>query len=357
MMKMAADRSQEVPSLSQTVPGSVHTGPSLEQETVVGPAPPINVRRAVRSNRKFARRIRWDAYMAPIGRLFRIRRLEPDASALAQAVAQWQFNNGLSVDGVIGPSTWEAMLSVLPLSYRGPAHSLIVNGQMLPRPGRLRVRNMNAPDVADFTGRRRRDRISEIIVHESVTRSVQTTERVLKRRGLGVHLMVDAYGNVTQHADLASRRLAHASPRNQRSVGLEVVNPYYPKYLRKKSPWSGDPIQAQWADKGRYVLPTLPQAEATAHLLFWLTSPAAKGLDIPRQWVGIEGNRLAMSRVPGAKESTRPGIYAHTYFKHADGAWPVLYAFLRIEAQLSPRAAYHRSIYLATTGATSVPLF
>ena len=64
-----------------------------------------------------------------------------------------------------------------------------------------------------------------------------------------------------------------------------------------------------------------------AQLTQWITSPAAAGLAIPRAWVGLaraaSGKTLAMSRVAAAA-SAGPGIYAHTYFGHADGPWLVL---------------------------------
>ena len=54
-----------------------------------------------------------------------------------------------------------------------------------------------------------------------------------------------------------------------------------------------------------------------------------------------------MGRVYGA-EQCHPGVYAHHYFGHADGAWPVLYAWLRLEAGLAPCAAYETAVARAT---------
>ena len=219
----------------------------------------------------------------------------------------------------------------------------IVAGEDLePRAG-LDVRNFRDADVHRFTGRSRTGRaVTEVVVHESVTRSAADTVAVLKRRKLGVHLIVAPDGLVTQHGDLAHDRLAHAGGHNGPSVGIEVVNPYYPRYLRDGLPWSRV-IDAPWAHRDRYVLPTPEQAEATARLVGWLTSPAAEGLSVPRTWRGLDGTHLAMGRVPGGDER-RPGVWAHHYFHHADGAWPVLYAWLRVEAGLAPCAAYEDAV-------------
>ena len=226
---------------------------------------------------------------------------------------------------------------------------LIINGRPLPAPEGVAVRNYLDPDVRRFTGKDRSGRpVTEVIVHETVTRSVASTVRVLEKRKLGVHLIVGPDGAVTQHGDLARDRLAHAGGHNAPSVGIEVVNPYYPEYLKPDLPWS-TVIEAPWAHKRRYVLPTLEQAEATSRLAAWLTSPEAEGLCIPRCWVGLAEGSLAMGRVPRSSRSS-PGIYAHHYFGHADGAWLVLYTWLRIEAGMEPTEA-HREATARAVGA------
>ena len=222
------------------------------------------------------------------------------------------------------------------------SRGFVVAGRVLPAPCGLDVTNFHDPEVHRFTGRDRSGRaVTEVIVHESVTRSAADTVAVLKRRRLGVHLVVAADGRVIQYGDLAHDRLAHAGGHNGPSVGIEVTNPYYPKYLRDDLPWSRV-IDARWAHRGRYVLPTPEQAEATSRLVGWLTSPAAEGLSIPRTWIGLDDAQLAMGRVEGA-DQRRPGVYAHHAFGHADGSWLVLYAWLRLEAGLAPCAAFEEA--------------
>lgn len=224
---------------------------------------------------------------------------------------------------------------------------IIVGDKDLEPPPGLVFANYRDETVLDFDGRNRADgTVDELIVHESVTRSAVTTVAVLKRRSLGVHLIIAPDGRVTQHGDLAHLRLAHASGHNSPSVGIEIVNPYYPYLLRDDLPWRRS-IWAPWAHRDAYVLPTPEQAEATARMIGWLASPKAIGLHIPRNWIGIQGGRIRMGRVDGADHPTA-GIYAHHYFGHADGAWPVLYAWLRLEVGLPPCAAYEEAVTRAT---------
>lgn len=230
----------------------------------------------------------------------------------------------------------------------GSTNSLIVGRVPLAPPAGLNITNYLKPGVQRFRNETRRSQIvNEFIVHETVTRSVTETIAVLNRRRLGVHLIMGPNGEVTQHGDLREDLLWHASQHNPLSVGIEVVNPYYPRFLRTGMPWT-QVIAAGWAHEGRYVVPTPQQAESLCQLIIWITSPNAQGLSIPKTWIGLSGNSLAMGRVPGATKS-KPGIYAHTYFGHADGSWLVLYAYLRIEKGRVPTQAYSEAIQLATT--------
>jgi hypothetical protein len=292
--------------------------------------------------------------------------------ATRSAIRSFQQRQGLTADGVMGPQTERALVSAGAGSSPtgGPApgavspatvpttastSSFVVGGVPLPPPRGLTVTNFLDPGVPRFRGQNRRGRtVNEFVVHETVTRSTADTVKVLQQRGLGVHMIMGPNGEMTQHGDLADDTQWHASQHNPVSVGIEVVNPYYPKYLRSGLPWT-QVILAGWAHEGRYVVPTPQQAEAVAQLIGWITSPAAAGLAIPRTWIGHSGSTMALGRVTGA-DKLRPGIYAHTYFGHADGSWLVLYAFLRIEKGRAPAQAYAEAIQLATTPKSSVVL-
>lgn len=223
---------------------------------------------------------------------------------------------------------------------------IIVGGVIRSAPG-VNVQNYLHPNLHEFTGRARRlEDVTEIVIHESVTLSHQSTVETLMRRGGGVHFIIAADGTVAQHADVLTR-LSHASQHNSNSVGIEIVNPYYPRWLRDGLPWR-DVIDAPWAHEGEYVLPTPAQLEAVSQLIDWLTS-AKSGLKIPRRWLGLSGSKFALGRVPAAERPSK-GVLAHTYFNHADGGFAALYAWLRIERLVSAATAFDLAQHL-TEGA------
>jgi hypothetical protein len=224
--------------------------------------------------------------------------------------------------------------------------TFIVRGKAIEPPPGLGVLNFNDPGVHRFRYQDRTGKpVTELVIHETVTCSVEETVAALKKRRLSVHLILGADGRFTQHGDLANDKLAHASQHNGASVGIEVVNPYYPSDLKPGMAWS-TVIDAPWAHKKKYVLPTPAQAEAVARFVEWVASPAS-GLAIPRTWIGLAGTKLAMAEVESASK-LKPGIYAHHYFGHADGSLLVLYAWLRLEAGLAPEVAFDEAVRRGT---------
>jgi len=231
---------------------------------------------------------------------------------------------------------------------------IIVNGAKLPPPNGVTIKNFLDKSVYKFNNQKRTSPVTEIVVHETVTRSWQSTVSVLQPpspsnpggRNLGVHFIADHDGTIYQHGDLALDELWHASQHNGVSVGIETVNPFDPKLAPAGGPWVDIIDNAPWAAGGKYLVPTPEQSEAVCQLLLWLCSPQSN-LSIPLTYMGFHGNTLAMGPYDPAK-NLAPGVYAHYYFAHGDGAWLVLYSWLRLEAGQDPATARATAIQLAT---------
>lgn len=222
----------------------------------------------------------------------------------------------------------------------------------------------------DFPSRGRRKSVSQISIHESATHDGDVledepgerddaTERGLRRRGLGVHFAIgvgdDGEAQVVQHNDLQDELYHTGGPVNDLSVGIEIINPYY----AVKGPWQRI-IDAPWAHKGRYVLPTEGQCEALWGLVDAITTASddgAHGLDVPRYFWGLDGNgRFRMGPMPKRFPRSTSGVLAHhQYGHHADGCFPALYCVLR-EAGMEIGDAYERAVTLATGARALVKL-
>ena len=162
-----------------------------------------------------------------------------------------------------------------------------------------------------------------IVIHESVTVSRADCERVLRRRGLGVHVIIDEHAQVWLYDDARASALAHAGKLNTRSIGVELINPYYPDAAASSPLWKDRPVHRErWAHKGRYVVPTPEALEA----LYQLCAQLCAEHGIPCRVVS----------------SPEPGILAHAHSphdSHSDGVAPAEYIAARIQG-LSPEQAF-----------------
>lgn len=75
--------------------------------------PSIDVAKAVRNNRRLASSLGWAPHFDTIARLLGFTRRSTDEAAFAEAVAAWQAQQGLGVDGIIGPQTWSRIQSAI----------------------------------------------------------------------------------------------------------------------------------------------------------------------------------------------------------------------------------------------------
>lgn len=194
---------------------------------------------------------------------------------------------------------------------------------------------------------------TEIVIHEPAVRGRAATLATLSRKGLSVHYTIERDGSVEQHAPL-DRQCAHAgSPHNRRSVALEVINRYY-----GASAVEGElVIDAVWAHRKRYIVPTPEQLEASWGVVAEVLAACP---DIPRSFPGVvEGDTFRWGRYLGAPmPAKRPwGIVAHHRWDHADGLFPEHYCLMRSLGH-SPGAAYQLTLDAARSGkrATPVPL-
>lgn len=171
--------------------------------------------------------------------------------------------------------------------------------------------------------------IDGIVLHESVTNTRDDCVSVLMRKHLGVHLIVDRDGSITQHAPLTAA-CAHAegfgkpSLHNERSVAIEVINRYYGDHAKA----SDLVIDAPWAHLGRYIVPTAIQLDA----LWFAVQDVVKKCDLRYEFPGLRRILLiGPKRFTWGRLSKHevPGILAHHRWAHADGLVPEFYCLMR----------------------------
>tara|TARA_S200002703_G_scaffold129319_1_gene116333 strand:+ start:2032 stop:3474 length:1443 start_codon:yes stop_codon:yes gene_type:complete len=190
-----------------------------------------------------------------------------------------------------------------------------------------------------FTGKDRDlDKIKHFVIHDTVSTTSEETINQIKSKGYGIHYVVSESGTLITTGEW-KERLGHAGAYNSTSIGVEVVNPAYVSNLGGDTTWNDSLIKpAPWAwtedyrNTKTFIVPTAKQMETVWNLCQIVTSPET-GMKIPLEFIGLDKqqNTFVMTgRNPYSKlDKSKPGILAHSYLKHGDGAATVLYCFLR----------------------------
>ena len=161
---------------------------------------------------------------------------------LADAIAKYQKARGMGADGLCGPGTFRVIYNerMADLEEYRPANSsvgekfIISNGDYFP---------IEWPKVKLFfegdglkLSKGLRKHVGErnpsfFVCHWDVCLSSKMCHRVLKQRGISVHFAIDNDGTIYQFMDMNDVAY-HAGGKtwNNKSIGVEIANAYYPKH-------------------------------------------------------------------------------------------------------------------------------
>jgi hypothetical protein len=163
---------------------------------------------------------------------------------LARAIKKWQKKNNLGADGLCGPTTFrrlwtERQSEIDEYKPRDCSFSnyIVYNGDFFPiewdkfvlwsEKGGMQAKRGN---YYDYSGKPKR-KIRYFVNHWDVCLNSLSCQRVLDRRGISVHFLIDNDGTIYQTMDLQHAAWHAGSERTNRpSIGVEIANAYYPKY-------------------------------------------------------------------------------------------------------------------------------
>ena len=163
---------------------------------------------------------------------------------LVRAIKKWQKQRRLSADGMCGPSTFrrlwtERQSDIDDHKPDNPHYSnyIVYNGEFFPIEWDKFVlwsekggMESKPGHYYDYSGRAKR-KIRYFVNHWDVCLNAKSCQRVLDRRGISVHFLIDNDGTIYQTMDIQHGAWHAGSARaNRASVGVEISNAYYPKY-------------------------------------------------------------------------------------------------------------------------------
>ena len=163
---------------------------------------------------------------------------------LTRAIKKWQKDMGLSADGLCGPATFRRLWTERQADiddYQPESchysNYIVYQGNFTPiewdkvvlwsEEGGLEAKS---GAYYDYSGRPKRN-IRLFVNHWDVCLSSRSCQRVLDKRGISVHFLIDNDGTIYQTLDMQHGAWHAGSERvNRASVGVEISNAYYTKY-------------------------------------------------------------------------------------------------------------------------------
>ena len=161
---------------------------------------------------------------------------------LIEAIEEYQKSKGLTADGLCGPGTYrriytdrqESIEDFKPNTKNNKESFIIYNSEYF---------DIKWPKVKlwfegdGFRMRKGFKRMTEkrdpsfFVCHWDVCLSSKSCYKVLENRGLSVHFLIDNDGTIYQTMDINDVAY-HAGSRtwNNKSIGVEISNAYYPKH-------------------------------------------------------------------------------------------------------------------------------
>ena len=168
---------------------------------------------------------------------------------LTRAIRKFQKENGLTADGLCGPSTFRRVWTHRESNITNYSHPYVVeknssvivhNGKFFPIDWPRVVLWSQTPNGLDakegtyssYAGHPDR-KPSFFVTHWDVCLSSKSCQRVLSKRGISVHFMIDNDGTIYQALD-TQHAAWHAGGRkwNHSSIGVEISNAYSLKYQK-----------------------------------------------------------------------------------------------------------------------------
>ena len=158
---------------------------------------------------------------------------------LKQAISLFQAEYGLEADGFCGPSTFRRKFNEraeeLEESDRDNIYSdyIICHGNAVPIEWDKVVlwtdRGGHEAKEGNYKKVDGQRDIDLFVTHWDVCLSSSICQKVLDKRGISVHFLIDNDGTIYQTLD-TTHIAWHAGSVNSRSVGVEIANAYYPKW-------------------------------------------------------------------------------------------------------------------------------
>ncbi len=254
---------------------------------------------------------------------------------LITAIKKWQKEKGLVADGLCGPSTYRRVWTerdaeideYRPYDHKKKDKSYIVhNGHFIPIKwdkvvlwsdnGGFKAR---AGAYTSYAGKPDRKPIM-FVNHWDVCLSSESCAKVLNKRGISVHFLIDNDGTIYQMLDTQHKAwhagISNGVGGNERGVGVEISNAYYTKYQSwyERHGFGERPIQENGVVHGSTLSPFMDFYPVQIDALKALWQSMHDGLNIPLKYPETSDGELNTSVHKDCVRGKFEGICNHYNF-------------------------------------------
>jgi len=255
---------------------------------------------------------------------------------LINNVIEFQRTHGLDADGLVGPATFtramtereakfELAMMALAEKSEGAQKYISCNSERIPidwdkvvglhGKGSLKLPHSN------FKNYHKKVRDPQMLVtHWDACLSAASCHRVLKKRGISSHFVIDNDGTIYQMVD--TQDIAwHAPPVNDLSIGIDISNAYYMKYQRwYRKKFGNRPVLEDSTVHGVDLGPHLGYYPVQIEAYKALVSALSKHYDIPLE-CPTNGDGTLLTKVKSSiKNFTGTVCHYHVSRKKIDCA-------------------------------------
>lgn len=255
---------------------------------------------------------------------------------LVKAVQKWQKENGLKADGLVGPATYRRIWTEreATISDHKPASNvytmtdkhIVHNGKFIPiewpkvvlwdDPNGFKA---NKGCYTDLSGKEDREP-TMFVNHWDVCLSAESCARVLNKRGISVHFLIDNDGTIFQMLDTQHKAWHAGIPRyeggNPKGIGVEISNAYYLKYQDwyVKNGFGERPVQENGYVHGRTLDPFTDFYPVQLDALKALWKAVHIGIGIPLEYPKNSKGHIETSVHKDCERGKFHGICNHYNF-------------------------------------------
>ena len=159
---------------------------------------------------------------------------------LIKRIEDFQKRYSLVADGLVGPVTFRRIYTEveanLEMLKKSPGSGIIINGLEIPIQWdkMINMRHEDSlalpPDCFEASLNFER-RPTMIVTHWDAALSATSCKKILERRSLSSHFVIDNDGTIYQMVDV-NNTAWHAGGVNDVSIGIDFSNAFYPKYQK-----------------------------------------------------------------------------------------------------------------------------